>query len=247
MQSLLSDEFTRIQDSLENEARSSFPSHPIESSGIAIVQGPAAVSDEQQTSDRISSPLPSVAVANFLEGTRRSLSLDAYVPTQSRRPTYVFPVNQLTTPQVQRVVVEHIIKGNDIVSSHNSSKLRFFSGRLPTSSHEVDYETWRNHTEFLLSDLGVAPRQVTRKIVENLLPPAANIIKHLGPHADVKTYLHILDSAYSTVEDGDELFVKFLSTHQDVGERTSAYLSRLQTALNLVVRRGGIVTNDFDR
>ncbi|KAL2080727.1 hypothetical protein ACEWY4_024520 [Coilia grayii] len=150
------------------------------------------------------------------------------------------------TPEVQKVVVEHVIRANDSASSHSSAKLRSFSGRLPTPHHEVDYKTWCSHTEFLLSDSTLPPRYVTRKTVESLLAPAANMIKHLGPHANVQAYLCILDSAYGTVENGDELFVKFLNTLQDAGEKPFAYLSRLQKALNQAVQRG-LPENDLDR
>lgn len=39
--------------------------------------------------------------------------------------------------------------------------------------------------------------------------------------------------------DGEELFAQFLNTLQDPGEKPSAYLHRLQVALNRVKKRGG--------
>ena len=131
LQSILSDELTQIQGSLENEATTSSPSNPIEKSGIAIMQSPAATSDEHQASPyHTSSAPPSVVAAEIVDGTRPPILLDAEVPPQSRRPICTLPVDQLTTLEVQKVVVEHIVISNDMVSSHNSTKLRFFSGRL---------------------------------------------------------------------------------------------------------------------
>ncbi|RXN36763.1 zinc finger CCHC domain-containing 12-like protein [Labeo rohita] len=50
-------------------------------------------------------------------------------------------------------------------------------------------------------------------------------------------YLEILDSAFGTVEDGDDSFAKYLNTVQDNGEKPSAYLQRLQVMLNTAFRR----------
>lgn len=83
-----------------------------------------------------------------------------------------------------------------------------------------------------------------RKIVESLSPPAADLVKVFGPKASPKTYLEHLDSAYATVEDGDELFARFLNKE---GEKPSHYLPRLHTVLNLVRKRDGIVSSDVNK
>nr|XP_014346965.1 PREDICTED: paraneoplastic antigen Ma1 [Latimeria chalumnae] len=49
------------------------------------------------------------------------------------------------------------------------------------------------------------------------------------------------------MEDGDELFTKFLNTLQNTGEKPSEYLQRLQTLLSGVVKRGGIAPDDSNR
>ncbi|KAJ8395932.1 hypothetical protein AAFF_G00026400 [Aldrovandia affinis] len=69
----------------------------------------------------------------------------------------------------------------------------------------------------------------------------------LGPGGVTVSYIQLLDAAYDTVEDGDELMVKFINTLQDSGEKTSTYLHRLQAVLNQVVRRGGVATGEVDR
>lgn len=156
----------------------------------------------------------------------------------------------LSTPEVQRVIVEHIVKSTDMSHSQtfpSASKLRFFSGKTPCPNMEVDYDTWRSHVEFYLADSAVPERQIVRKIIESLLPPAANIVKHLGPLSSPKDFLSLLDSAYGTVDDADEMFAKFMSTNQNAGEKPSAYLHRLQATLNKVVKGGTIPASDFDR
>lgn len=158
------------------------------------------------------------------------------------------PSDLISTPEVQRVIVEHIVKSSEVASHSNLSyKLKPFSGRVPHPAFEVDYDAWRSSVEFCLNDPTISDTQVVRKIVESLSLPAANVVKSLGPTATSKTYLTLLDSAYAAVEDGDELFARFLNTNQNVGEKASDFLQRLHTALSTVISRGGIPPGDVDK
>lgn len=78
------------------------------------------------------------------------------------------------------------------------------------------------------------------------MPAAADVIKHLSPDASPSAYLQLLDSAFGTLEDGDKLFTKFMNTLQDAGERPSAYLSRIQAALSLTIKRGWVSSKEAD-
>lgn len=101
--------------------------------------------------------------------------------------------------------------------------------------------------ELLLKDPAVSDLQCSRRVVDSLLPPAADMIKHLGPDTPPSVYLQTLDSAYGTVQDGDELYAKFMDTFQGAGERPSSYLQRLQVALMQAMKRGGVLNWDFNR
>ncbi len=59
--------------------------------------------------------------------------------------------------------------------------------------------------------------------------------------------MQLLDSAFGTVEDGDELLAKFMNTLQNAGEKPSVYLSRLQAALTIAVKRGGVLSSEANR
>ncbi|KAL7874154.1 hypothetical protein SRHO_G00051240 [Serrasalmus rhombeus] len=100
-----------------------------------------------------------------------------------------------------------------------------------------------NNVEFYFTNSTVSDKHAVRKIVGSLLPPAANIVKQVGPNATAHDYLSLLDSAYGTVDDGDELFARFLNTNQNSGEKPSEYLQRLQTTLGNVIKRGGIAAS----
>jgi hypothetical protein len=83
--------------------------------------------------------------------------------------------------------------------------------------------------------------------LESLGPPAAHVVKPVGPQALPTAYLELLDSAFGIVQDGDELFAVFLNTFQNTGETPSQFLHRLQTILTKVLKRGGLSANEADR
>lgn len=176
------------------------------------------------------------------------LEVGAAMPSSHKNPNHYLPSEHLSTPEIQRVVVEHVIKNNDLPHHyHGNTRLRPFSGKVPCPSSESDYDTWRSNVEFYLADLAMSDTHTTRKMVESLFPPAATIVKHLGPNASPHEYLALLDSAYGIIEDGDELFAKFLNTNQDSGEKPSGYLQRLQAILSKVIKRGGLADSDSHR
>lgn len=155
--------------------------------------------------------------------------------------------DHLNPPEMQRFIVEHVVKSSDLRSDLYSVKLRSFSGRVPCPNTEVDYDTWRNGVEFYLADPAVPKGRLVRKIVDSLLAPAATVVKSLGPYASPRAYLDLLDSAYDIVKDGDDLFAEFLNINQNSGEKPSSYLHRLQTALNKIVKVKAISPTDSDR
>lgn len=118
---------------------------------------------------------------------------------------------------------------------------------MPKHANEADYETGRSHVELLLADVNLPPVNITRKIIESLLSPTVDFVKGLRPDTQPSMYLQILDSAYSTVQDGEELFAQFLNTLQDPGEKPSSYLQRLLFTLNTVVKRGGIAASETNK
>lgn len=186
---------------------------------------------------------------SFSDASQRKFGLNVTdsVPITSERRAPSLSISDMNPPEIQKVVVEHIVRRED-VSSHLQSpaRLRFFSGKTPRPNNEADYDTWRSHVELLLNDPSISPLQISRKILESLLSPAADVVRGLRPDSPPLTYLQLLDSAFGTVEEGDELFAQFLNTYQDHVEKSSIYLHRLQAALNLVVKRGGVSPEEVD-
>lgn len=166
-------------------------------------------------------------------------------PRDARRSPINMAAGDLNPPEVQRYVVEHVVRSGD--GSHSSHRLRTFSGKVPRPAHETDYDTWRSGVELILRDPSISDLQRTRLVRDSLLPPAAEIVKHFRPDTLPGVLLEQLESAYGTVQDGDELYAKFLDTYQDAGEKPSTYLQRLQVALQHAVRRGGVPARDVNK
>lgn len=120
-------------------------------------------------------------------------------------------------------------------------------GGMPRPQTESDYNAWCSGVELGLKDPAVSDLQRSHKIFDSLLPPSADMVKHLRPNTPPIMYLQTLDSAYGKVQDGDELFAKFMDTFQNAGEMPSSYLQHLQVALNLAVKRGGATNKDFEQ
>ncbi|XP_023813238.1 zinc finger CCHC domain-containing protein 12-like [Oryzias latipes] len=164
------------------------------------------------------------------------------VKTPTLKPSEVNP------PELQKVIVEHVLRTEDFNAQMNTPfRLRPFSGRCPHPNNEVDYESWRSSVELLLKD----PRQPdsckSRRLLESLSSPAVDLVKHIPTESPPSTYLKILDSAFGTVEDGDDLFAKYLNTVQNNGEAPSSYLQRLQVMLNTTFIRGGVPAGELDK
>ncbi|XP_028435268.1 paraneoplastic antigen Ma1-like [Perca flavescens] len=155
--------------------------------------------------------------------------------------------SELNPLEVQKIVVEHIVRSEDKPShSHSTLRLRAFSGKIPRPYSEVDYDAWRSHVDLMMKDFSISDLEKTRKILESLLIPASDVVRHLGPEAPPTAYLQMLDSAFATVEEVEELFLRFMNTFQDSGENPSSYLQRLQVSLCKAVRRGGVPAQDVD-
>ncbi len=158
------------------------------------------------------------------------------------------PTSALNPPGIQRVVMEHVVRTSDSTSSSLVSfRLKAFSGRIPRPSHEPDFDTWRATVDFLLNDQSLSDLHKTGKILDSLLPPASDVVKHIGPYALPLECLKLLESVYGSVEDGDELFAKFIGALQNQGEKPSTYLHRLHVMLSTAIRRGGVAEAERNR
>lgn len=89
----------------------------------------------------------------------------------------------LSPTDVQRLVVEHIVKRDEnALHSQSSARLQAFSGKVPRPSHEPDYDTWRSSVKLIINDPSVSELRRSRRILESVLPSVANVVRHLSPN-----------------------------------------------------------------
>lgn len=190
---------------------------------------------------------PASALKTQTSPSSRSVaSSDASHPVSaSQTPNDTLLVNPLPA-DVQRVIVEHIVKHDSPVHLPPTRELSLFSGNSPKPSTEVDYGIWRLRAKQALNDPSLSEAQQRRMLLDSLLTPALNVALSIGAQASPSAYLHELDKAYGNVTGGEELYIQFLETHQNSGERASDYLRRLQTLLQEVVEGNGVAKQDAD-
>lgn len=212
-----------------------------DSSGSSVIFSP------QKSQPPPSKPLKSVSKSQGgTEKLKRTRKGQAVRPKEQAKGTATtLDSDILNPPDVQRIIVEHVIK-SEATTAPGSKRLRSFSGRVPKPPGEVDFETWCLHVELMFQD-GYTMDVQRRLILESLLSPAADIVKQLGSQSPPQDYVKLLQSAYGLVDDGEEIFARFLSTHQDAGEKASEYIQRLQTLLSTAIRRGGVSEANANR
>lgn len=162
--------------------------------------------------------------------------------------TPTLKASDVNPPELQKVIVEHILRTEDLNTQINTPfRIKLFSGRCPCPNNEVDFESWRSRVELLLKDTNQPDSYKSRRLIESLSSPAVDLVKHLPAESPPTSYLKILDSAFGTVEDEDDLFAKYLNMLQNHGEEPSSYLQRLQVMLNTTLVRGGISAGELDK
>lgn len=227
----------------QDPSDSSDSSHSDDSSDADSVHSATPLITRSKTKTKTPTP-----TELFLETPEQTKTKPLAVAKQSDTPpaSEELDENMLNPPEVRRIVVEHVIKNNAPQSQNQSKWLRSFSGKVPKPPGEADFETWLLHVELMSHDQTSIEVQ-RRKILESLLPPASDVVRQLGSSAHPRDYTRLLESAYGIVEDGEEIFAKFLNTNQDPGEKASSYLQRLQTLLSTAVKRGGVKQSAVNR
>lgn len=218
-----------------------------DSSTISSLDGQSSPAKLQKvTTEQVAPPSIESETSQNLSKERSSHRTSYPAPTVL--PPAVLTMDMIDPPSVQKVVVEHIVRTNDTATLQPAFfRLRSFSGKVPRPANEPDFDTWRASVQFLLDDPSISDLSRTRRVLDSLLPPAADVIKHVSPQSLPSVYLELLESVYGSVEDGDELLAKFMTMLQNQGEKPSSYLHRLQVMLSTTVRRGGIAESEQNR
>ncbi|KAI7799692.1 hypothetical protein IRJ41_009439 [Triplophysa rosa] len=174
----------------------------------------------------------SVDATDSGEFSKKVQALFTSSPTESSAPDAII-----------RAVGDLLEKTSKIGESGGYRRLRVFSGTIPTSAGEEQFEHWIEQAWLMVEESDYPAKEKKRRVIESLRGPALEIIKAVrGADAEVspEEYLHALEQAFGSAESGDDLYFTFRLMQQHTGEKLSEFLRRLEHALNKVVQRGGI-------
>ncbi|XP_051513120.1 paraneoplastic antigen Ma2-like [Myxocyprinus asiaticus] len=166
-------------------------------------------------------------------------------------PSMVSPAPTLNTELVD-AITSLVQKCNAVSPAEGSSyrKLRTFSGLTPTPNGEDEYEVWAEQTTHILEEWQCPDNVKKQRLVECLRGPAADIVrfeKTGNPLATSSDYLSALESAFGTTENAADLMLKFRSTFQNVGEKLSTYILRLDKLLHSILHKRGIDLSEMNQ
>uniref|UniRef100_A0A669C889 Uncharacterized protein n=1 Tax=Oreochromis niloticus TaxID=8128 RepID=A0A669C889_ORENI len=128
--------------------------------------------------------------------------------------------------------------------------LRIFSGQSPTPAGEESLDSWVEQARLMIEECDCSEREKRRRVVESLKGPALEIIQAVrrdNPDASPESYVEALESAFGSLESGEDLYLAFRSLGQQRGEKLSDFLRRLERSLTKVVQRGGLPSHRVDR
>lgn len=150
----------------------------------------------------------------------------------------------ITTPTGSEIVNQdriNMVLGRNKTESNTSTlsylntkppKLTSFSGEEPVPKGEISFETWLYRVKSIEKQYTeVALRE---GIIRSLTGAAADLVRYLGPEAEVDLILDELQKQYRTKTDSQTLFQEFCTINQEPKEKINNYTIRLKGALDKV-------------
>ncbi|XP_063812914.1 modulator of apoptosis 1-like [Pseudophryne corroboree] len=128
-------------------------------------------------------------------------------------------------------------------------RLRSFSGILPVPAGEDNYEEWRETVHQLSEEWHCADAVKKQRLVESLRGPAREVInatRRDDPTASFRDYLAALDLEFETIENVDDMKYRLRHTYQNVGEKLTSYIYRIDRLIHRIVDRGGMTIEEVN-
>ncbi|XP_073457198.1 paraneoplastic antigen Ma2-like [Aquarana catesbeiana] len=147
-------------------------------------------------------------------------------------------------------LVDSSIQSHQMSMNEKYRKLPIFSGRIPRSEGEEDFESWVDQATQALEDWNVPGHLARRRISESLLSPAADVIRSLRrgkPDCGARDYLTALHAVYEKIENVPDLMHRFEHTHQKVGEKLSTYIVCIDQILHQIIMKKGVDPREADK
>ena len=137
----------------------------------------------------------------------------------------------------------HIVQAATQPSYQPQRRMKMFSGKTPLPSGELSFDSWAQHISHIISEPSLSEDDKLGKLVGSLQPPALMIyykaVGAAGPLTTAEALAH-LGQVYGVACEPEELYMVFRETFQQHGESPSAYLMRLEEALDRAILFGGV-------
>ncbi|XP_040180256.1 paraneoplastic antigen Ma1 homolog [Rana temporaria] len=128
-------------------------------------------------------------------------------------------------------------------------KLRVFSGRQPVPTGEDSFEEWLDQATQALDEWDIPETQKKQRITESLKGPASAAIHNLKlrkRNCVAQDYLNILQDVFGCTEKASDLIYQLEHTYQNVGEKLSEYMRRLDTIIHQILLKKGLDPQKVD-
>ena len=159
---------------------------------------------------------------------------------------------QASTPEAIIRAVGDIMQRTSKPTSDCTSyrRLRTFSGVTPTPPGEEQLDSWIEQARVMIEECDRSDREKRMKIMESVKGPALEILQAVrfnDPDTTPEEYIDVIENTFGTSETGEELYFAFRMMCQHPGEKLSAFLRRMERALNKVVKKGGLPHSSAER
>ena len=136
---------------------------------------------------------------------------------------------RVVTPEVKKMVVEHVITDRDHekgFSSVHRRNLRLFSGTKPAPSGEVNFATRRVqvNTSFMIQG---SRTQARNGVTDSLLLPALNLARNAPAGLSVQDLFDKLIKVYGSTKSPDDMTYDFFELYQAEDDKASDYLEKI--------------------
>ncbi|CAK6450114.1 unnamed protein product [Pipistrellus nathusii] len=122
-------------------------------------------------------------------------------------------------------------------------ELRVFSGNTVSVPAALAFEAWLEHTMEVLQMCQVPEGEKRHRLMECLRGPALQVVSGLCAHnaaITVKECLAALQQVFGPVESLKIAHVKFCKAYQEVGEKVSSFVVRLEPLLQKAIAKNAV-------
>ncbi|XP_053057818.1 paraneoplastic antigen Ma3 isoform X2 [Acinonyx jubatus] len=129
-------------------------------------------------------------------------------------------------------------------------ELRVFSGNTVSIPGALAFEAWLEHTTEVLQMWQVPEGEKRRRLMECLRGPALQVVSGLRANnaaITVEECLAALQQVFGPVESRKIAHVKFYKAYQEVGEKVSSFVLRLEPLLQRAVEKNAVLRRNVNQ